>query len=123
MKKFTKASIGIAVFMFLTVVSHAQAVLWGGAGDPNGEFNGGLNDWTVAALSDPDALWVWNATGDALDGAYSSGSGAINSPSVSNGAAVFDSDFYDNGGMPDSFATTPPWWRARSAKAMRGTGR
>ena len=109
-KHFTKL-----VFTFLTIVLLGQAgisqtYIWGGPGDPNSEFAGGLNDWTTHG--DPDsALWVWKANGAADQGAYYRDFGPIESPSVSNGAAVFDSDFYDNGGTPGNFgggkAATP----------------
>ncbi len=102
MKNFTKKLFGLSVLMAFTFLTNAQTVIWGGTGDPNGEFAGGLNDWTVAAIGDPDALWVWEADGRADLGAYS-GTQAIQSPSVANGAVVFDSDFYDNAGMQGNF--------------------
>ncbi len=80
--------------------------IWGGPGDKNSEFDGGLNDWTVNAVSpNENALWVWEADGKADRGAYSGKEDAvqIQSPSVDNGAAVFDSDFYDNGGTAGEF--------------------
>jgi len=95
------------VFTFLTIALLGQAgisqtYIWGGPGDANSEFNGGLNDWTVNATPD-SALWVWEADGAADRGAYFGTRGPIQSPSVSNGAAVFDSDFYDNAGTPGNF--------------------
>lgn len=83
---------------------YAQDIVWGGAGDPNSEFDGGLNDWTTTGVTDEDAIWVWEADGLADAGAYS-GTQAIVSPSVSNGAMVFDSDFYDNGGTQGAFGS------------------
>lgn len=103
MKKFTINLFSLLMLAMLANSAGAQTVLWGGAGDPNGEFNGGLNDWTAVAVGDPDALWVWDADGSASAGAYASGVGAIASPSVANGAAAFDSDFYDNAGMQGNF--------------------
>ena len=101
-KHFTKL-----LFTFLTIVLIGQAgisqtYIWGGPGDKNSEFDGGLNDWTVTATPD-SALWVWEADGAADRGAYYGTRGPIQSPSVSNGAAVFDSDFYDNAGIPGNF--------------------
>jgi hypothetical protein len=84
----------------------SQTYIWGGPGDKNSEFNGGLNDWTVKAISPNDnALWIWEADGKPDKGAYSGKANqqAIQSPSVSNGAMVFDSDFYDNAGTPGNF--------------------
>ena len=81
----------------------AQTVIWGGAGDPNGEFDGGLNDWTAISVSpNEEALWFWNEDGIADDGAYA-GSQAIASASAANGAASFDSDFLDNAGIQGNF--------------------
>lgn len=84
-------------------------VLWGGPGDANGEFDGGLNDWTTAGTGGnaSDALWYWDQQGDANTGAYWGGLGPIVSPSVSNGAMVFNSDYLDNGGTPGNFGNGP----------------
>ena len=84
-------------------------VLWGGPGDPDGEFADSLNNWTTQGIGQDtsDALWFWDADGDASDGAYWGGLTAINSPSVSNGAAVFDSDFLDNNGVAGNFGNGP----------------
>ena len=78
-------------------------VIWGGPGDPNGEFDGGLNDWTAIAVSpNEEALWFWDEDGAANQGAFFGMETPINSASVANGAASYDSDFHDNGGDPDS---------------------
>lgn len=88
------------LFLYTT---NAQTIIWGGPGDANGEFEGGLNDWTVNAISDPDALWIWEADGAANQGAYFGARGPIVSASVGNGAITFDSDFYDNAGIVGNF--------------------
>ncbi len=84
-------------------------VVWGGPGDPNSEFAGGLNDWTAVGITYPEANWVWEADGKADQGAFAAGTGTLGiiSPSVDNGAMVFDSDFYDNGGSPDAIGQGP----------------
>lgn len=84
-------------------------IVWGGPGDPNSEFDGGLNDWTAVGITYPDANWVWEADGKADQGAFSTGTGTLGilSPSVANGAMVFDSDFYDNGGDPNNIGGGP----------------
>ena len=93
------------LFAFATV-SQAQEVIWGGNDDAT--FNGGLNGWTTSGLSDngtvdnPNAVWLWEADAIADQGAYF-GEPAIDSPTADNGAAVFDSDFYDNGGVQGDF--------------------
>ncbi|MEZ4906936.1 MAG: hypothetical protein R2771_04670 [Saprospiraceae bacterium] len=93
---------------FATTVSFAQTVIWPDENDAqqvkNSQFDGGLNDWTthgtVDGVANENAIWVWEADGKADRGAYSGGTNAsaIASPSIDNGAAVFDSDYYDNGG-------------------------
>lgn len=93
-------------FVLFLQLGMSQTYIWGGPGDKNSEFNGGLNDWTVKAVSpNANALWVWEADGKADKGAYSgkANARAIASPSVANGAMVFDSDFYDNAGTAGNF--------------------
>lgn len=103
---FTKVLAAAAIMSVGTTLS-AQAIWGHGAsvGVNDGEFAGGLNGWTTAGVSDPDAVWIWNATGQATQGAFGGGANAtaIASASVSNGAAVFDSDFYDNAGSQTGF--------------------
>ncbi len=97
-KHFTKLVLLIFTIAFVGQYSTAQTVIWGGPGDKNGEFDGGLNDWTVKSI-EPDTtnfLWVWEADAKADQGTYSGLGSILFSPSASNGAAVFDSDFYDN---------------------------
>lgn len=102
---FTLAILCIA---FLAGNVNAQ-VIWGGPGDPNSEFDGGLNDWTVNAVSSvvadstANALWIWSADGTGSDGAYWGERVAIPSPTAANGAAIFNSDFYDNNGVQGDF--------------------
>jgi hypothetical protein len=90
----------ISTLSFLLTASMEAQILWGGPGVAASEFSGGLNGWTTVGVTCSTAVWVWESDGKADKGAYSAGSGdrGIKSPSVSNGAMVFDSDFYDNGG-------------------------
>lgn len=89
----------------------AQDIIWGGPSDPNSTFDGGLNDWTTVGISsaEPDsaanALWAWTANGSLSNGAYWGNNSAIQSPSVSNGAVGFNSDFLDNGGTAGAFGS------------------
>ncbi|MBI5916400.1 MAG: T9SS type A sorting domain-containing protein [Bacteroidetes bacterium] len=103
MKDSTKKVFGLMAFLLMGGLTYSQTVLWGGAGSADGEFNAGLNNWTVNAVSDPDALWVWDAQGDGAGGAYWGNRMPIQSPSVANGAALFNSDFYDNAGIAGNF--------------------
>lgn len=88
-------------FSAINVTSAQDVVLWGGAGSNDGEFNGGLNGWTTVGISDPAAVWAWNANSKSI-GAYAGTTGLV-SASSSNGAAVFDSDYLDNGGIAGNF--------------------
>ncbi len=96
----------------------AQVYIWGGPGDKNSEFDGGLNDWTTEGftadancanpVANDNAKWEWDANG-ATKGAFSSSRGKPNimSPSIANGAAVFDSDYKDNGGNGNNTGKGP----------------
>lgn len=75
-------------------------ILWGGPDDPNGEFDGGLNDWTTSGMdaNSVNTPWTWEADADVAEGAFAPDA-PIASPSADNGAAAFNSDFYDNDGI------------------------
>ncbi|MCB0520503.1 MAG: T9SS type A sorting domain-containing protein [Saprospiraceae bacterium] len=105
MKYFTKHLLTSLLLVLVGTMANAQ-VIWGGAGDPNGEFDGGLNDWTTVGVSAPGAVWTWQADANASEGAYA-GNATIGSPSAANGAMVFDSDFNDNGGVEGAFGLGP----------------
>jgi hypothetical protein len=98
--------------MFATATFAQTVVLWGGKGTKDGEFDGGLNNWTTKGVESDDpsksanAVWEWDAKGAATKGAYSS-TQTINSPSKANGAAVFNSDYLDNGGVENAFGLGP----------------
>ena len=107
-KHFTQLVFTFLAIAIMSQMGVAQTYIWGGPGDPNSEFNGGLNDWTVNAVSPNDsAAWVWEADGKADRGAYSGAGSVIVSPSVNNGAVVFDSDYYDNAGIQGNFGNGP----------------
>jgi PA domain-containing protein/type IX secretion system substrate protein len=82
-------------------------ILWG-ANPGEGDFDGSLNNWTIENVTCGDGTmgfdgWRWAEEGDiSAQGAYVGGGGLIASPSACNGAAYFDSDFYDNGGDPNN---------------------
>ncbi|MEM7104736.1 MAG: S8 family peptidase [Bacteroidota bacterium] len=88
--------------------SYPPQTVWGNV-PGEGDFNGGLHDWTTIGISDPNALWVWESDGKADQGAFAGpfGDQPILSPSLSNGAMVFDSDFYDNGGDDQNLGNGP----------------
>lgn len=100
MKKILLQSLFYFAILFgYSLTVYSQTYIWGGPGDLNSEFNGGLNDWIVNPVAPNDsALWIWEADGKADRGKWWFGRNAIESPSVNNGAAVFDSDYYATGG-------------------------
>ncbi len=91
----------------ISLLTSAQTIIWGGPGDPNSEFDGGLNDWTAEGIfcsqgaSSNNAAWEHSTTGQSVGG-FSSDD-RIMSPSFNNGVALFDSDWLDNGGDPNNF--------------------
>lgn len=71
-------------------------------------FDGGIPEtWTITAGNPEGAVWQWSADGQAnsaeLDGApvdalFWGSRGPIQSPTVDNGVAMYNSDVYDGGG-------------------------
>lgn len=66
-------------------------------------------DWTAQTIFETDgsvtpgnAYWTITSTGMS-QGAYATGIPPISSPTQSNGAAIFDSDFMDNAGITGNF--------------------
>ena len=74
-----------------------ENVVWGANGE--GEFNGGLGDWTI----DNDNGFRYDPKGKLDRGAYNSTVNQIGSPSLCNGAIVADASFGDNAGEPGNF--------------------
>jgi len=103
----------IAVFKREVAGASNFNVLWGD--EPGeGDFAGGLNDWTTESVTCSDiadtenALWTWTSSG--LPG-YTFGGGSIapiNSPTICNGAMMFDSGYLDLGDAGTAGAGTCP---------------
>jgi len=73
----------------------AEVIFGRNAGE--GDFDGGLNDWTIEVESLTDAnTWHWDPNGDAT-GLFTNFQ--INSSTLCNGAMVMSSDSLDNGGV------------------------
>jgi hypothetical protein len=90
------------------VDNSTDIVVWGN-NPGEGDFDGGLNDWTLNNIScGPNAatvdLWNWSTDGSA-NGAY--GGGFIGSVSACNGAMVFNSDALDNDTIQGNFGFGP----------------
>lgn len=114
---FTKSLMTFIAVAFSLALTAQNPItyIWGGpnATDTteynNSTFNGGLNDWVTEGVSvtgggSPDsALWRWDENGAMAGGAYWGANSKIQSPSVANGAVGFDSDYFDNAGIPNNF--------------------
>ncbi len=99
-----KRSLLLISGLLLSVAASAQpAVIF------EEQFDGGIPDtWEIGPGQPAGAVWQWRANGRA-DSALINGAMAnailwgnrmpINSPSVANGAAMFNSDVYDSGGI------------------------
>lgn len=91
--------------------TYSQTTIWGaGSGNATseslGQFEntfGTANAWTAVGIT-PNAFWT-RPTNGLTQGAYAFAMAPINSPSMANGAALFDSDYLDNGGTQGAFGT------------------
>ena len=94
----------VLAIMFANIMfAQTTTTIWGGAGTKDGEFNGGLNNWTTVGVKSDDptkaknAVWEWEANATLSKGTNITGL-TLASASKANGAAVFNSDFLDGGG-------------------------
>lgn len=83
-----------SIFFFLLTFSliSAENIIWGNSPD-EGEFSGGIGEWTTqhsfcaSPLGNSD--WHWDAEGSVVQGGLILEDPTINSPTVANGAMVF----------------------------------
>jgi len=90
---------GVNVTLRNTCANTAQYganVVWGKV-QGQGDFRGGLNDWTV----DKENTWKYVEDGNIVGGAY--GGVQMTSFSACDGVMAFNSDFLDNGGVAGDF--------------------
>jgi len=85
-------------------VTYDSTVVWGMNGE--GEFNGGLGEWTTAGVTDDADLWRWDEDG-VPDGCFCGSSMFIGSDSWCNGIAIFDADAYNNIDNPECDFNSP----------------
>jgi PA domain/Secretion system C-terminal sorting domain len=81
-----------ATISWSPIIPSDDVVLWDG-----GQFDGGFGDWTTIAISPDTAFWTWTPDGRSGNG------NIVHSPSVCNGAAIFDANVYNAeaaGGAP-----------------------
>lgn len=104
--KLIQSSLSFALVLGMSAAASAQCdipppegSLWGT------QFDGGLDGWQVLDgdfeerknADGRDIGWTWEPEGNASNGSFATDQ-AIPSPSVCNGAMVFDSDFWDSQG-------------------------
>lgn len=97
----------------------SSIIVWGAGStntndDANGRFANPFNtagSWQIQSVSDNNgvnvpgnALWTRSLTGKS-QGVYVGGLPSIGSPSESDGVALFDSDYLDNGGVAGAFSS------------------
>lgn len=89
--------VSICVFEAEPIVDN-DIVVWGDS-PGEGDFDGGLNDWTTVPISDSTHVWEWTPTASAF-GEFTSV--ILNSLTASNGAVVFNADYHNTvNGIPD----------------------
>lgn len=86
-----------ATFTFADCLTptYGPEVIWGNT-PGEGDFMDGLNEWIIACQG--DTCWGWTEDENILQNASFATGVTINTPTICNGAVVFDSDFHDNGG-------------------------
>ena len=80
------------------ISAFGEDVVWGQNGE--GEFDGGLGDWTAEDSLGSEDVFAYSEYG-INQGAIRPGGFAINSSTVCNGVASMDFDFYTTNGNPD----------------------
>ncbi len=83
--------------------NYGPEVIWGGT-PGEGDFQDGINDWIVACQG--DTCWGWTEDVNILQNASFATGITFNTTTACNGAMVFDSDFFDNGGNGGGAAGT-----------------
>ena len=77
-------------------------VIWGANGE--GSFDGGLGDWTTEGISEADHTWSWSTDGAGMGVLFSD---IVESKTGCNGAAIFDFDFLQTGGVEANLPSPP----------------
>lgn len=107
-----------SILFCILIMNGVQAqypIFWGGPGNKDSEFDGGLNGWTTTGLASsiPDsainAVWTYSKTSDARPFVFGGGTPSANVPihslSNANGAAVFNSAYLDTRGVFSNLGT------------------
>ena len=93
----------IVALMATATVNAQNVVLWGNNKDS--QFDGGLNGWTTKGLfstpvdSVKNAVWTWTKDGKVTGSLFSANTPQIVGSTFANGAAIFNSDNLETGGV------------------------
>lgn len=104
----------IAVFPRQFEGGNTSVVLWGDI-PGQGDFDGGLNDWTTEGLlcnggaPSENAQWVWTSTGFPVYVFGGETISSINSKTFCNGSVIFDSGYLEFGDAGTAGSGTCPW--------------
>lgn len=101
----TKLLLSALMAIFLVPVVHAQ-ILWGGLDDPNSTFEGGLNEWQTVGIhcserinfeqvESYNAEWEWGISPKPQGYYLHHSTLPFASPTATNGAMIFDSNYKD----------------------------
>jgi len=114
----------LALAILFSIGANAQTAVWGvgaASGSADAEFQNAFTQsttptysntaWTAVTISESNgattpgnAYWTRTITGNS-QGGYIGTQPPIMSPTVTNGVAIFDSDYMDNGGTAGAFGT------------------
>lgn len=81
-----------------------EVVIWGD-NPGEGDFDGGLNGWTLEPVSDTIELWYWDADAT-INGSFSDQI-TLASETAANGVMVFNADYLTTAGNPDNLPEQP----------------
>lgn len=79
-------------------------VIWGD-NPGEGDFDGGLNGWTIESVSDSTALWYWSVDTTAVGGFFSEI--ALASETADNGIMTFNADYMTTQGIEANLPDPP----------------
>ncbi len=82
----------------------ADEVIWGD-NPGEGDFDGGLNNWTIEAVSDTTGLWYWDEDATVVGGFFDQTT--LASATAANGVMAFNADYETTTGDPDNLPDPP----------------
>lgn len=82
----------------------AQTVIWGD-NPGEGDFDGGLNGWTLEPVSDTIELWYWDDDATTVGGYFEETT--LASETAANGVMAFNADYLTTTGDPNNLPDPP----------------